>query len=342
MTSPADQNGNTYLWDRSGPIDPVVADLERRLSPLGFDPGRQPLVSRPARRRLVRALVFTGAIAAAVLLVTGLFVYRWRLDWPANRAWSVATQTAAGQPSPPAQLAVGQSLEVAPSTSARIDVARLGTIDASPGTVLTLTSTDAQRHRVSMTRGSVSVRLWAPPGAVAIQTPAGNVRDLGCIFQLVVDDQGSARLSVETGWVQIDNRYGESLIPAGASSTMRADRRPLVPIYDDASSAFLTSVRALERADTDETRRAYVGTIGIAARPRDVLTLLMLAVRLPGGDIRSALVDRAGALSPPPADVTLDAARADDAALWRWREALPLPPIKSWWRNWRDGLPRRR
>ena len=76
--------------------------------------------------------------------------------------------------------------------------------------------------------------------------------DLGCFFQLTVDADGVARLTVRSGWVQLDNAFGESLVPAGASSLMQSDRRPFVPVYDDAAPAFGQSVRAFERADTTE------------------------------------------------------------------------------------------
>ncbi len=339
MTSPGDSVHADYLWDPAAPPDPDVRDIETRLAPLAFDPARRPLaLPAPARRSRVR-LVLAGALAAGVLLAAGLGYYRWRLEWPAGQPWSVTARPAdASQPAVSQQLAVGQTLDVAaPLVSAHVDVARLGTIDAAAGTRLTVASTTARRHRLEMTSGTVDVRLWAPPGTVAIHTPAGDVMDLGCIFELTVEGE-LARLSVRTGWVQLNNGYGESLIPAGASSAMTADRRPLVPVYDDAAPDFAEAVRALERADGSAVDP--VATITREARPRDVLTVLLLAIREPP-DARASLLARAAALAPPPDTVDLAAAAArDNDAIWRWIDSLPLPPVKSWWRNWRDALPR--
>ncbi len=330
---------DAYLWDRSGNVDPAVADLEARLAPLRFDPASHSLALRRVTRPL-RTLVLAGTIAASLLVAVGLWYYHWRLEWTVDRAWSVTVQPAApGGASTSASLAVGESLQtIAPASAARIDIARVGTIDATAGTDLTVSATEARRHRMRLERGTVDVRLWAPPGAVAIHTPAGDVIDLGCVFQLAVDGD-TARLSVRTGWVELANAYGQSLVPAGASSLMRPGSRPPVPVYDDAAAAFSSGVRAFEAGDATS---AALSSVVSTARPRDVLTILMLAERRSGPD-RAALVARAAVLAPPPPMADLAAvATGDDNALWRWVDALPLPPVKSWWRNWRDGLPRLR
>jgi hypothetical protein len=275
-----------------------------------------------------------------LVLAAGFWFYHWRLEWPADRAWTMLLRSTGETAS--SQLQVGQPLAVPSPTSARIDVARLGTIDAVSGTELTLSATDSNHHRVQLTRGTVDVRLWAPPGAVSFRTPAGDVIDLGCFFQLAVDADGIARLAVRSGWVKLDNAFGESLVPAGASSLMQSDRRPFVPVYDDAAPAFGQSVRAFERADTTEGQILQLPTIARQVRERDVVTLLMLAARV-DGNVRSQLLDVAAKISPPPAALNLKAAAAgDNEAVWKWIDALALPPVKGWWRNWRDAFPRSR
>jgi hypothetical protein len=335
-----DMRDDKYLWDRSGPVDPAVANLEARLAPLRYDPASRPVVLPRARRRPLRAIVLVGAIAASLLVAVGFSYYEWRFEWATDRAWPVTVEPAApGAASTSASLAVGESLQtIARASAARIDIARVGTIDATAGTDLTVSSTGA-RHRVRMERGTVDVRLWAPPGVFALHTPAGDVIDLGCVFQLAVEGD-TARLSVRTGWVQLSNHYGESLVPAGASSVMRPDSRPVVPVYDDAPAAFSAAVRGFESGDPTG---AALSSIVATARPRDVLTVLLLAARQSGPD-RATLVARAAVLAPPPATADLAAVSSgDNDALWHWiDDGLPLPPVKGWWRNWRDGLPRLR
>jgi hypothetical protein len=111
-----------------------------------------------------------------------------------------------------------------------------------------------------------------------------------------------------------------------------------VPIYDDTSDAFSRAVRAAQDGG-DAAERSEMATILRTARRRDVLTLLMLA-NVSDADLKRELLDRAAQLWPPPSGVRVDAIVAGDRnALWRWHGSLDLPPVKSWWRNWRDALP---
>jgi len=186
----------------------------------------------------------------------------------------------------------------------------------------------------------VNVRLWAPPGVFAFRTPSGTVRDLGCIFNLTVEADGTSRVRVDTGWVQMDNDFGESLVPAGAESVMRRMARPGVPIYVDTSSVFAAAIREAQDGG-DAAERRELDTILHTARRRDVLTLLMLANASPV-EIKRMLLGRAAQLWPPPPGVSVNAIVAGDRdQLWRWHGSLDVPPVKSWWRNWRDALPLR-
>jgi hypothetical protein len=97
-------------------------------------------------------------------------------------------------------------------------------------------------------------------------------------------------------------------------------------------------VRSFELG-TDDRARAIAGMLQ-HARPRDVLTLLMLVERgMPQPDA-ARIAARAAALVPPPAGVSLDAvSRGDSDAVWAWYGRLSLPSPKAWMRNWRDALP---
>ena len=336
------QQDDRYLWDRSAPVDPAVAEIENSLRPLAFDPHAHPL-RLPARRMSPRRLFVPLGIAAALLIAAGVGFLNWRLTWPAGRAWSVTKTAASSSASSPADLPVGGRLQTSTSEHAVLQIARLGVMGVAPDSEVTLGATGPQRHRVDLSRGTIDVRVWAPPGRVVVRTPVGDVIDLGCIFRLNVDADGATTLQVRTGWVQMNDVYGESLIPAGASSRMTADQAPFVPLYDDALPAFQTGLRALEQAVRTSNGSAHANEateVGQQARAKDVLTLLMLAIRSRGAE-RAALVQAAARLAPPPVGVSVgDVASGNDTALWLWRDALPLPPVKSWWRNWLDALPR--
>jgi FecR-like protein len=341
----SDHQIDGYLWDPSAPPAPAVQDVERRLAPARFEAVRRPLnlpatVPRRPRHLDLRLL----ALAAGIALVAGMWAFSaWRWSWPSGAPWPVTIQAGApGLGETSSRLQLDRRLELGTDTSARVEIARIGTMSVAPGSALILSETRSSRHRVQLDRGSVRVRVWAPPGRFAVETPAGSVIDLGCIFELSVDARGTARLRVDTGWVQLANGWGEALVPAGASSSMSAASRPGVPIYDDAAPAFAAGVRALERAADDATRVQSIGAVVTNARARDVLTLLVLTTVAPES-ARRPLLDRAARLVPPPANVSVDAILAGDSGqLWRWHQSLDLPPPKSWWLNWRDALPRPR
>ena len=330
MTDHEDDKTLDYLWDPAAPEDSKVRAIEQQLRPLRFDPSAHPLKLAPrSPQRRVTGIVWKLAAAAAVIIATGVGFSQWRFTWPDGRAWSVSGQSTASS-----QLEVGGTLEVPSSGQAVVDVARIGTMRVEGGSRVTLRSTQGTRHRLRMEAGQVHVRVWAPPGSVAFQTPTGEVIDMGCEFDLYVEADVS-RLQVRSGWVQMENTLGESLIPAGASGEMRSDLLPGVPVFDNAGPSFLAAVRQLERTGDAPSLRSVLGS----ARPQDVLTLLMLIVRgVPGSD---ELVVRAAELSPPPGGVTVgQVVRGDRDAVWLWRDSLPLPPAKGWLRNWKDALPR--
>jgi hypothetical protein len=338
------QSSNTgdrdYLWDPTAPPDAVVVATERLLEPLQFVHRQRPLVLPPRRAATPwNRTLLAMAASLAVVGTAAVAAWWWRESWPAGRPWPVSVGAPASRLSAP-QLALDRRLIVdAPETE--VAIARIGVMRVEPGSAITLTETSSTRHRVTLDRGTINVRVWAPPARFAIQTPAGNVIDLGCIFDLTVDAAGLAHLQVVTGWVQLENSFGESLVPAGASATMRAGRRPSVPVYDDADPRFRVHVPEFERAVDDAARLTLLADITASSRGRDVLTLLMLANQSTGV-VKKTLLERAAVLSPPPHGVTVDQVLADRSRLWIWYDALDLPPVKSWWRNWRDVFPRRR
>lgn len=322
-----------YLWDRSGAVDPKVEALEQRLAPLAFDPQQHPLNLPRRRRRFSRpATIAAVALAASVIAVVGLGVlHSWRLSWPTDRAWSVSS---------------GGSLEIGSpwrvdDAPASVEIARLGVLNAKPGTRLELNTTGPTHHRLTLSRGEIDVRVWAPPGRVGVHTPAGDVIDLGCIFSLAVDEAGAAHLTVHTGWVNLVNTHGNSFIPAGASASMTAGREPQVPVYDDAADTFKRAVRALE-SNAELVDSPSIRTLTQQARPRDAITLLLLS-SIDGldRDTRTALLETANQLQPAPApDAVQRIVNGDAQVFWKWYDSLPLPPFKNWWVNWRDVFPR--
>jgi hypothetical protein len=233
------------------------------------------------------------------------------------------------------RLRVGGTLQTDASDEAIVKVARIGTMEIGSNSAVTLRSTTSNRHRLVLNQGSVRVRVWAPPFSIAFRTPAGEVSDLGCEFQLTVNGDTSS-VRVFSGWVHLENTIGETLVPAGASSVMSAGSRPALPVFDDARPGFAEAVRAHEKSPFDVEP---VNRIIELARSRDAYTLLQLVQRRSPAALR--LSERAAQLFPPPADVDPARVAAGDVhALDRWITTMPLPsPKGTWLWNWRDALP---
>lgn len=315
---------------------PSVDELRRTLAPLAFDGefvpdwSRLKIETHPtlSNRRTWRAAGLLAAAAVLIVAVGAGALLQWRLAWPAGNPWPVAS----GAP-----LLVGSPRIVENEGGLQGAVARLGSFDAGAGTRLTLTTTRSDLHQLQVERGRLFVRLWSPPGRLRVQTPAGDVVDLGCAFALEVSDAAVTSVRVTSGWIQLTNRSGETLVPEGASSEMRVGVRALVPVFDDAAPQFRTAVRRWE-SEWEGLAGATTPDALSSARTRDVYTLLLLAERAPAA-ARSVLVATAARLSPPPSGVDAAAVGAGNSdQLWAWIDSLPLPPVKGWWRNWRDGL----
>lgn len=329
-----DERVDAYLWDPAAPVADEVRFAESTLAALRFDPEahRLELPAATMRARHLRTWRYVLAAAASVVLIAGVWTSYWRWQWPTGQAWTIA----AGPSAAPDQLAVGVPLVVEGLDEARIRIARVGTMSVTNNARLTLESTNRSRHRLVLDRGAMHVRVWAPPASVNVRTPAGEVIDLGCEFDLNVDAAGTSSVLVRSGWVMIANGAGETLIPAGAGASMRPGQRPGAPVFSSAAPEFVRAVRSIETASGDAG--ADVNAIVSHARVSDVLTMFVLIDRRTPGSDRIGV--RAAELVPLPPGVTLgDIRQGNEEARERWRDMLRLPPPKGWLRNWRDALP---
>ena len=339
MNHQPDDRLDAYLWDPAAPPDDSVVDVERRLQSVRFSPRAHPLPDvvpqpRPARDRRPRLRLWLPrlALATAALVVACAALAAWRWTWPADRPWTITASQSAAK-----RLSVGSTLRTSASEAALVRVARIGTMQVGGDTAVTLRSTASNRHRLALEEGTVRVKVWAPPFSVTFRTPAGEVSDLGCEFELRVAG-GSSQVRVMSGWVHLENDVGESLVPAGASSIMQAGALPAVPVFDDASPGFVEAVREHERSPDDASA---IDRLIALARTRDVFTLLHLVQRRSPTAAAARFAARAAELLPPPPGVDPAAIAAGDrTGLDRWMDEIDLPsPKGTWLWNWRDGFP---
>jgi len=249
------------------------------------------------------------------------------------------------------QLAVGEWLETDGNSRAQIEVSSIGNVDIDENTRVRLLESHPTEHRLELARGKMSARIWAPPRLFFVNTPSAVAADLGCAYTLEVDDHGASLLHVTAGWVALELRDRESIVPAGAACETRPGLGPGTPYFEDSSVAFRDALKKVD-FDPDPMARSIALVMMLEqARRRDTLTLWHLLPRV-NGDERVRVYEKMAALSPPPQGVTQDGVlRLDQQMLDTWKQALEpawigvgkgmLKPIaESYWKV-KNGLSRR-
>jgi hypothetical protein len=285
------------------------------------------------------------AIAAtfALLLAGGwLFLRSFRTEPPPS--WQVARLEGApriGSTSigDSGQLAVGQWLETDGASRAKLNVSNIGDVEIDPNTRVRLLESKPTEHRLELARGRLSARISAPPKLFFVNTPSGVAEDLGCAYTLEVDDDGNSLLHVTYGWVALQLRDRESVVPAGAACATRPGIGPGTPYFEDASESFRSALTKFDFTEGgDQSSKVLALEVVMReARPRDAMTLLYLLTRV-NEDQRALVYDRMAALVAPPDGVTRKGVlNLDQQMLELWKRKLSLtwnvpgsPPLKLW------------
>jgi hypothetical protein len=330
----SDEQDEPYLWDGSGDPDPDVARLEQTLGLLrhrGVPPVMPArVVPVPKRFRMVPI----AALAATVMLVVAgawLAITMRRSSWDVSQL--AGTPAIDGQAvSGTSRLAIGARLVTDAVSRARLAVGHIGQVDVDPNTRVQLLQARGHEHRMSLERGTIHARIWAPPKFFFVNTEAATAIDLGCAYTLHVDDSGSGLLRVTHGWVGFERDGREAYIPQGAICATRRDVGPGTPRYEDAPSGYGEALTLLDFGPKEAPGRQEALTLILSqARRKDALTLWHLLTR-GTADERAQVYDRLALLAPPPQGVTRELAlRGDRTALSLWWDSLGLE-TGTWWR----------
>lgn len=274
---------------------------------------------------------FAGALAG-LILVAG-FGALWFYSRESRPFWEVARLNGAprigsARMDEKGRLAVGQWLETDGSSRAQIEVGSIGQVEIDPNTRVRLVETKPTEHRLELAHGRMSAKIWAPPRLFFVDTPSGVAADLGCAYTLEVDDMGVGRLHVTSGWVALQLKDRESMVPAGASCATRPGIGPGTPYFDDASENFRVALAKLDVGldlgyvvDVPDLN-SPLEVVLAESRPRDTLTLWHLLSRVEGND-RARVYERMVALAPPPDGVTrAGVLQLNEQMLQQWKDKL--------------------
>ena len=268
-----------------------------------------------------------AAVAAGLVLAIGIGAL-WIYTRESRPFWKVATldgapRVGSSRISDKGRLAIGEWLETDGTSRAQIEVGSIGHVEVDPNTRIRLVETKPTEHRLELARGRMSAKILAPPRLFFVNTPSGVAADLGCAYTLEVDDRGASLLKVTSGWVALQLREVESIVPAGASCATRPGIGPGTPYFEDASESLKASLAQLDFDQlTPDHRAAVLNQVIADSRPRDTLTLWHLLYRVEGPQ-RERVFERMALLAPPPKEVTRDGClRLDEKMLHLWKGYL--------------------
>jgi len=297
------------------------------MPPLGpIDPGQLPLLKAPdsiwrsieaaldAKRKPRTNLFAAWRWATAALVVIG--AVSWYATRPELPSWQVSRLEGSAAVN---KIKVGEWLQTDGNSRARITVGDIGVVDVEPNTRIRLVAASSTEHRLTLARGEISATVSAPPRLFLVDTPASTAVDLGCAYKIKTDEKGDGVLRVTSGWVSLEWKGRESLVPAGANCRTRSGTGPGTPYFEDAPQALQ---QALAAFDFGKGGEESLRTILSQARVRDTLSLWHVLSRVEPRD-RVRVMERMVELVPLPAGVVREKAlQLDPAALKSWREEL--------------------
>ncbi|HUQ03342.1 MAG TPA: FecR family protein [Kofleriaceae bacterium] len=335
-----------YLWDKTGE-DPEVEGLEKLLGGYAHDaPLREPPAARDPRDRTEKkrgrrtAIIIGGVLLAAAAAVIVALLWTRKDEGAGTQLAAVddagvpgfafeVTGGAAmcnGDPQHPGGagfLRVGSWLETEPGATANVKVADIGDVKLKPNSRLRLVATGPNEHRLELERGKLSARVTARPRLFVIDTPAAKAVDLGCAYDLEVDEHGVTHVRVTSGSISLEGHDLTSWIPWGFEATADRGRGPGTPVRTDAPSAFKEAIARFDAAGAGGGwSMSPLATIVDEAGAADAPTLWNLLARTDGPD-RIAVFRRLDEVAIRPEWVLEeDVLSLQPQALESWRESL--------------------
>jgi len=282
------------------------------------------------RRWLAPSARFAVAAVALMAICGGIWLY----VQSRQAAWEVARlqglpQIGDERVEKTGRLTVGEWLETDSSSQAMITVGMIGHVKIESNTRIRLLQARLTDHRLDLARGKMHATIWAPPRLFFVETPSAVAVDLGCEYTLEVDELGMGLLHVTSGYVALEQKGRESIVPAGALCEMRPGVGPGTPYSENASAALR---EALAKLDFENGGVEELDIVFREARFADTFTLWHLLVRVEPA-LRPRVYDRMTELIPPPEGVTREGVlRGDKKMLDKWAETFGLG--YSWWKYW--------
>ncbi|MFO0555366.1 MAG: FecR domain-containing protein [Polyangiaceae bacterium] len=353
-----------YLFEKRGAPPQDVARLEALLSPLKHDAPMPALPPRRRRPWLIGGGVMVLAAAAVVLFfvlrapvnlqpIARSTAVVTAATSASGERWVDRTATSVGPSLPPqiapssssgfawraldgeavqdgrrltaATLGPGGVLET-DGTRAELDIADLGRVELAPSSRVRLLETSENAHRLALDRGKLHATIDAPPRLFFVETKAATAVDLGCEYELSVDETGRGLLTVKLGFVELEGPHRHALVPKGAECPIDPTRGPGTPVWSRSPA----SVRAALARFDESGDAAALDTALAGLGERDTLVLFHLLERVEDS-ARPRVLDALEKAAPRPAGASRKATLAlEKKALDAWRADLEVRWFPGW------------
>lgn len=305
-----------YLWDpQRGQADHETAELERLLG--RFRHGGEPLRDLAPIGRGPSPIWWVAAAAAIAVAVTLIFTMGGDVKKNAS------LELVAGKTVLTADEWFTASTDANELRLGKHSLDDIGQFRLTPGSRLQIKRVDDQETRFYLERGTLHafVASDVQPRFFQVETPSGICVDLGCEYDLTVDDSGEAHVTVTLGQIAFESEFGELYVPRGAEC--RTDRNGNgLPHFSDSDPKIRDiAEKYLAASDPRDVRQIAEVLCDVVREKRDSLTLWHL-LQVPQPEVyeivERKLLDLVGHPDADPNDpVAIKGAPELDPSVWR-------------------------
>ncbi|MDQ7816318.1 MAG: zf-HC2 domain-containing protein [Melioribacteraceae bacterium] len=274
-------------------------------------------LTRPLPSRYSLSLTKTiWTLLPIVLIAVGYFIYDFMLI---NSPWKVRTVAGSvainGQISLSERWDEGENLAIDEFSKVVINIPKTGRLEVEPNSFLILLKAKDKSNRIKLLRGAIQVINTSLMPYLTIELNDAVIHDRGGTFNLLIDDNSNAKVYVEYGYLEIEQKGRTYFLDEGYICELRTSMHPGTPYRADASEILKSEVAKFDYENGGDTS---IGKIISNARESDLLTLLALIPRS-AESYRSILFNKITAYYPPPPGVTQEGIiKLDRDMLERW------------------------
>lgn len=182
---------------------------------------------------------------------------------------------------------IGEKLITDSRSRARLKVGKIGEIDIEPKTEIQINETPSFEYNLILHKGKINARTWAPPKLFTIKTPSSNIKDLGCLYFLNVDENLTTLLQVKSGWVLMEKGEQKCILPAGTSCYSDTAKGLGTPFSDIASETFKDALYKYDFKDSS----VEIETVLHESNNEDLISLFHLLLKS-DKEIKEKIFDR--------------------------------------------------